>query len=67
MVNPRVGWETQYNPVNLQVHRWFDRSKRVATDLKESAGEKPPFGPSLKQARYALQKAPLATLWSLSG
>lgn len=33
-----------------KVHRWFDRSKRVATDLKESAGEKPPFGPSLKQA-----------------
>jgi len=32
------------------VHGWFDRSKRVATDLKESAGEKSPFGPSQKQA-----------------
>lgn len=33
-----------------KVHGWFDRSKRVATDLKESAGEKSPFGPSQKQA-----------------
>ena len=32
------------------MHGWFDRSKRVATDLKESAGEKSPFGPSQKQA-----------------
>lgn len=33
-----------------QVHRWFDRSQKAATDLKESAGEKSPPGPSLKQA-----------------
>jgi len=33
-----------------KVHRWFDRSKKVATHLKESAGEKKPVGPSLKQA-----------------
>lgn len=35
-----------------KVHRWFDRSKKVATHLKESAGEKKPVGPSLKQADF---------------